>query len=267
MLPDRARFGNVRFPNGRDVVDSVAMSTPATGVYAGVPAEQRHAQRRARLMASALELLGTEGWPGTTVRAVCAHAKLTPRFFYESFDDLDALVVAVFDDVTQQTTVRVLDAIRVAVERDPDDRTAHARAAIGTLVTHLTDDPRRARVVFVEALGNEALARRRLASMRTLAELIALHGRASFGTQPGDEGLVQVTSALLAGGIAELLIAWTPGPGAAGGGLDVDREALIDDCAELVVAVGEGAARIARRRAATRGPGQPGSVSDPKKAK
>lgn len=224
------------------------MTTPSTGVYAGIPAEQRHAERRERLMASALELLGTEGWSGTTVRAICAHARLTPRFFYESFADLDALVVAVFDEVSQETTLRVLEAVRAAVEADPDDRTAHARAAIGTLVAHLTDDPRRARVVFVEALGNEALARRRLDSMRTLAELIALHGRASFGAQPGDEGLVQVTSSLLAGGIAELLIAWLDG------GLEVDRDELVDDCAELLVAVGEGAARIARRRAGALNP-------------
>jgi len=222
------------------------MTTPATGVYAGVPAEQRHAERRARLMASALELLGTEGWSGTTVRAVCAHAKLTPRFFYESFDDLDALVVAVFDEVSRETTRQVLGAIAEAIERDAEDRTAHARAAIGTLVTYLTDDPRRARVVFVEALGNEALARRRLEAMRTLAQLIALQGRASFGTHAGDEGLLQVTSSLLAGGIAELLIAWVDGE------LAVSREDLVEDCAELVVAVGEAAARIARRRAAAR---------------
>lgn len=222
------------------------MSTPATGVYAGVPAHERHAERRARLMASALELLGTEGWSGTTVRAVCAHAKLTPRFFYESFTDLDALVVAVFDDVTEQVTARVLAAVATAIEEQPADRGAQAHAAIATLVDELTDDPRRARVVFVEALGNEALARRRLASMRALAQLIAQHGRASFGTTEDDEGLVEVTAALLAGGIAELLIAWLDG------GLDVEREALVEDCAELLVSVGESAARIARRRAATR---------------
>ncbi|WP_309233505.1 TetR/AcrR family transcriptional regulator [Conexibacter sp. W3-3-2] len=219
------------------------MSTPATGVYAGVPAAQRHAERRARLMAAALELLGTVGWSGTTVRAVCAEAKLTPRFFYQSFPDLDALVVAVFDEVSATTTARVLAAVRTAVAEDPADRLAHARAAIGTLVVDLTDDPRRARVVFVEALGHEALARRRLASMRTLAGLIAHQGRASFGTTARDEGLVAVTSSLLAGGIAELLIAWLDGE------VEVTRDELVEDCAELLVAVGEGAARIARRRA------------------
>ncbi|WP_372789917.1 TetR/AcrR family transcriptional regulator [Paraconexibacter sp.] len=206
-------------------------------------ASERRAERRAKLMAAAFELLGTEGWAGTTVRSVCARARLTPRFFYESFADLDALAVAVFDDVVQDTTAHVLVAVAEAVRDRPDDRLAQARAAIETVVHDLTDDPRRARIVFVEALGNEALARRRLEAMRTLAQLIAMHGRASFGSTPADEGLVEVTASLLAGGLAELLILWLDGE------LPVTPEQLIEDCSELFVATGESAARIARARA------------------
>jgi AcrR family transcriptional regulator len=50
-------------------------------------------------MDAAFQLLGTEGWSGTSVRAVCQGARLNPRYFYESFDDLDALVIAVYDRV------------------------------------------------------------------------------------------------------------------------------------------------------------------------
>jgi len=219
-------------------------ATAPTQVYGGVPADERRAQRRARLMAAAFELLGTAGWSGTTVRAVCAEAKLTPRFFYESFEDLDTLAVAVFDELIAETTQRVLAAVAASIERDATDRRAHAHAAIGTFVTDLTDDPRRARVAFVEALGNERLARRRLDAMRTLAQLIALRGRESFGAGVAEDGLVEVTSALLAGGLAELLIVWLDGS------LPVTREELVEDCAELFVATGESAARIAQRRAA-----------------
>ena len=136
-------------------------ATPATQVYGGVSAAERRAERRAKLMAAALELLGTEGMGRYPVRAVCIQARLTPRFFYESFPDLDALAVAVFDDVVEDTTSHVLVAVADAVRDAPEDRRAQARAAIGTVVSDLTDDPRRARIVFVEALGNEALARRR----------------------------------------------------------------------------------------------------------
>ena len=36
------------------------------------------------------------------MRAVCQGARLNPRYFYESFDDLDALVVAVYDRVVDE---------------------------------------------------------------------------------------------------------------------------------------------------------------------
>lgn len=213
----------------------------ATGVYAGVPAAERHADRRARLMAAAFELLGTRGWSATTVRAVCAEAKLTPRYFYESFSDLDELVVAVFDELVQQTTSRVLQAVNVSVGLHPDDRSAHARAAIGTLVGELTDDPRRARLLFAEALGNEALARRRQAAMRSSAAIIAAQARASYRTSAEHERLVEVTATMLAGGLAELMLVWLDG------GLRASREQLIDDCVKLFVITGDGVAAIARR--------------------
>jgi len=221
-------------------------STRPTGVYGGVPAAERHAERRERLMASAFELLGTEGWSATTVRGVCAHAKLTPRFFYESFRDLDELVLAVFDELVAATTGDVLGAVAAAIEADPDDHEAHARAAIGTVVEQLTSDPRKARVLFVEALGNEALARRRLEALRTLADVIAAQARISYRPPPQEDGFVALTSTLLAGGLAELLIVWLDG------GLDLSREQLVEDCVALFVATGDSAARIAGARAAAR---------------
>jgi AcrR family transcriptional regulator len=54
----------------------------ATRPYRGVPADDRRAGRRARLLSAGLELLGSEGYSGTTVRGVCGRARLTPRYFY-----------------------------------------------------------------------------------------------------------------------------------------------------------------------------------------
>ena len=193
-------------------------------------------------MDAALELLGTEGWPATSVRGVCRHAGLTPRFFYESFDDLDALAVAVFDDIAVRATSAILEAVRDA----PADPAAQARAAIATFVDQLTEDPRRARVAFAEALGNEALARRRLQAMRAMARLIADHGRLAYGSEPEADTLVEITASLLAGGIAELLMAWLDGA------IDATRDELVEDCAALFMVTAEGAAAIGRRRASAR---------------
>ena len=54
------------------------MPTPAPRVYAGVEGDQRVAERRARLMAAGLDLLGSaEGDPTLSVRAVCRRVWLT----------------------------------------------------------------------------------------------------------------------------------------------------------------------------------------------
>jgi AcrR family transcriptional regulator len=214
----------------------------ATRVYGGLSADDRVEARRRRLMEAALELIGTEGWAATSVRGVCRQAGLTPRFFYESFDDLDALAVAVFDDIAVTTTAAILEAVRAA----PPAPAAQAHAAITTFVDELTRDPRRARVAFAEALGSEALARRRLQAMRAMAGLIADHGRRAYGWVPQADTLVDITAALLAGGIAELLIAWLDGAIAA------TREELVDDCAALFMVTAEGAAALGRGRATSR---------------
>lgn len=214
-------------------------STGPTGRYRGASAADRAAERRERLMQTGLELLGTEGLAGTTVRSVCAHAKLNPRYFYESFTDLDALMLAVYDRVSQQTSRALLDAAAAAPREDPG---AAARAAIGTFVRAVTDDRRVARVLFAEALGNEALARRRLDGMHDMWRVLAAFGRGYYGREDDTDPIADVAAALLVGGVTELLLAWLDGR------LALTREQIIEDVSALFVVVGEGAIGIAARR-------------------
>ena|SRR5437764_767503 len=207
------------------------------GLYGGVIASERQAGRRARLLEAALELLGTEGWRVTTVRAICAKAKLTPRYFYESFADRDQLLVALFDELVTEAAARVLEAVEGA-ERDAR---AKARAAIGAFVELVTDDPRKARVLFMEAVGSEPLALRRFETVRMFATLVAQQGREFYGVDGGT--LADTTALMLVGGLAETLLAWL------GGALRVTREQLIDDCTELFVVMGEGASGMLRPHA------------------
>jgi AcrR family transcriptional regulator len=215
--------------------------TAPSGRYAGSTAPERKAERRARLLETALELLGTEGWAGTTVRSVCAGAKLNPRYFYESFADLDALVLALFDKVALDTSRALLAA---AADAPTGDAEAAARAAIGTFIEHVTDDPRIARVLFAEALGNEALARRRLDAMHEMWGILATFGRGYYGVEDHADPIADVAAALLVGGMTELLLAWLDGR------LALTRDELIDDVASLFVVTAEGAVAIARARRA-----------------
>jgi AcrR family transcriptional regulator len=210
----------------------------ATGIYGGVGAPERRAGRRARLLEAGLDLLGTEGWQATTVRGVCGRAGLTARYFYESFEDLDALLLAVFDSLAAESAAVVLEA----VGRAPDEARAKARAAIAAYVDMLTLDPRKARVLFVEAMGSEALMRRRFETLRMFARLVAEQGRAFYGVRDDGERLVHTTALMLVGGLAETLLAWLDGT------LCSSREQLIEDCADLFVATGEAAVALVRGR-------------------
>jgi AcrR family transcriptional regulator len=216
------------------------MTRAPTRIYRGVPAQQRRAERRRKLMDAALEIMGTEGWGATSVRGVCQRSRLTPRFFYESFEDIDALAVAVLDEIVATATARALEAIAAA----PDEPAAKIRAAIETMVGELTADPRRARVAFVEALGSEPMMKRRLALMRDIARVIAAQARATYDLPAEANPFVEVTSIVFAGGLVELLIVWLEG------GLNMSRDELIDRCVELLATTGEGAAALARRHAA-----------------
>jgi AcrR family transcriptional regulator len=218
---------------------SPAASTRNPTRWVGLAAEDRRAERRALLLDAALELLGTEGWSGTTVRAVCHEARLNPRYFYESFDDLDALLIAVYDRLVEQLGEEVLAAVATA----GDDPRAQVRASLDCIVGFVDDDRRRGRVLYVEALGNEKLNRRRIETGHALVSLVEQAGAERHGEPRHGERIGRITAAILVGGAAELVVAWLDGR------IDVSREQLVDDATELFLALGDTAATIAVRRA------------------
>jgi AcrR family transcriptional regulator len=223
------------------ICETVQVTREVTGRYGGVDAADRQAERRARLLGAALELLGTEGWQAATVRAICAGAKLTPRYFYESFTDRDQLLIALFDEIAQEAAAAVLDAVSGA----PAEARAKAHAAISAFVELVTDDPRKARVLFVEAMGSEPLARRRFETLRMFAQLVGAQARDFYGMDDVADPFVEESALMLVGGLAEILLAWLDGI------IHVTREQLIEDCTALFVTTGEGAVRLVGNR--TRG--------------
>ena len=64
--------------------------TTAGRRYGGLTAEERRAERRARLVRAATEIWVAEGWAAVSMRAVCARAGLTDRYFYEEFGNREA---------------------------------------------------------------------------------------------------------------------------------------------------------------------------------
>jgi AcrR family transcriptional regulator len=204
------------------------MATAVTRPYRGVNADDRRADRRRRLLEAGLELFGTRGFAATRVRDLCAQAGLTERYFYESFKNLDDLLEAVYDLAMGEVLQRVLSVLD-----KPGDRRRRVRRGVTEFLQLLTDDPRLARVVCVEALGAEGrLSRRRFELIQFTAELAMTWADQIDGDNFGarrrrrrrKDELMYLT---LVGGAIELLMAWVDGR------LDAPQQALIDTFTSL----------------------------------
>ena len=134
---------------------AAAKSVPqAARPYGGLAMEERVAARRARFIEAGVELFGTQGFRGATVRGVCAAAGLTDRYFYESFPTLEALLAAVYCSLKDGFAARLTQESFTSEDWRGD------LAAIERQVTAAYElwfdtvrDPRFARIVLVEVLG------------------------------------------------------------------------------------------------------------------
>lgn len=203
----------------------------AERTYGGLSAQRRREVRRAALLAAGLDILGNHGFGRLTVAGLCAAAGLNERYFYESFETTEEVLVAVFDDVIAEMTASIVAAIAAA----PEQTRPKARAAIAAAVELLTDDPRKTRVVFVEPLGAPVLNSRRADVGRAFAALIVGQAQEFYGPATalriGSWG--DFAAAHLLGGLAETMTAWVRGD------LPISREELIERSTDLFVLVAD----------------------------
>ena len=173
------------------------------------------------------------------MRAVCRRSELNPRYFYESFASLDDLLVAVIDE----TWTAELGELLLVVDGAPDDLEAKVRAAVEHIARRVTDDPRRARVLLVEGMGNGAVARRRFEVAETIAEVVAREAVAllDLPDDPAIRSQARTAASLLVGGVTQVLTAWTVGR------LEMPRDDLVDAAVAFLLLVGERGTEMAGR--------------------
>jgi AcrR family transcriptional regulator len=129
-----------------------AVSSPQSSVspkrYRGSSADERRALRRRRLIEAAVMVYGERGYHNSSVKAVCDAAGLTERYFYESFANSEALLVA----SVQGATDLLLDEIRAAANERPIGA-ARVRAMLEAYYAALRQEPVAARVFLLEVQG------------------------------------------------------------------------------------------------------------------
>lgn len=197
-----------------------ASSEPAADLrtYRGVPADQRRADRRERLVAAGLELFGTRGIAATRVDDVCAAAGLTKRYFYESFDSLDDLVQAVVESVLADLTERMVPLIEADGWRNP-------RPALTLFIETLLEDPRLVRLLVVETQTG-VLASRRQEFIDRAVDLW-LTSDPSRDRSPEFLPYQRLLAHAMAGASGEVAIGWLNGR------IDLPAEEIVDQLVRI----------------------------------
>jgi AcrR family transcriptional regulator len=172
--------------------------------YAGQSLEDRQATRRSKFIDAGIELFGTVGRQGTTVRAVCREAGLTDRYFYEQFTNTEDLLVAVLAECSD----RLQTAMLIAVEGADGTLRGMAEAGIDAVLTMAESDPRFARVAWFEALGvSERVDRHYTSLNERFATFILLISTEQLGGDVDDPRSIAIAAAA-AGGIKDSIVRW-----------------------------------------------------------
>ncbi|WP_249011946.1 TetR/AcrR family transcriptional regulator [Conexibacter sp. DBS9H8] len=172
--------------------------------YAGRTGEDRAAGRREALIDAAFTLVAADGWRALRIDAVCRAAGLNKRYFYESFADLDALVGALTASLADAAIAVTLAAIPTGAT--PEEA---ATRGIAAFVHHLTDDPRRARVLFGVVPASDRAAGHRSAAIHRLVSTAARTGRDLHVL--GAAASVDIAAAMLVGGTSQVILDWLDG--------------------------------------------------------
>ncbi|WP_334662721.1 helix-turn-helix domain-containing protein [Streptomyces cyaneofuscatus] len=189
--------------------------------WGGTKLADRRAVRRTILLDTAERLAGEEGCAAVTVRSVCRQARLTDRYFYESFGGRDDLLLAAFERVADEAR-RALEQAVALSDPQPEVR---ARAAVAAFVALVLDAPHKGRLLLLEPFADPVLGAH---SHRLMPVFTGLVGGQIAAT--GDAVDRRMAAHALVGGLASLFAGWLHGT------LDVPRERLEAHCVELVLA-------------------------------
>ncbi|AII07945.1 TetR/AcrR family transcriptional regulator [Rhodococcus opacus] len=180
------------------------MTPPTPRRYAGLSGDQRAALRRESLLEAGLDVFAATGKGGATMTAICAHAKLTERYFYESFTSRDELLQKVLDGIADEVRQAGLDTLRASTGTIEQ----RVRNAIASFVTILTEDPRKGRVAMIESAASEPLRTHRRAALRGFALMVADEATRMYGDRAWPPHQGEINGLLFVGGLAELVTAW-----------------------------------------------------------
>lgn len=122
---------------------------PPRGIYGGQVASARQAERRKKLLAAGIKLIGLQGYAATSIDAVCREAGLTKRYFYESFASSEELLIECYREASREFLKSI---VRATTPHLGDSRTL-VRAGLQQTFNYVRRHPDEARLIMIEAMS------------------------------------------------------------------------------------------------------------------
>lgn len=116
--------------------------------FKGLSLSERKQARREKLIEAGIEAYGSHGFFSVTVKDICQEAKLTERYFYESFKKSEQLFQTIFLKLIDELQQNVMQAIMQA-STDPKKM---IEAGLTALLMTLKNNPRMARIIYIDAM-------------------------------------------------------------------------------------------------------------------
>ena len=189
--------------------------------WRGQTLRDRSADRRVQLLEVGKNLLGSGGAGAVTMRAICREAQLSPRYFYESFDTREDLLVAIYNQVEERLLTHIVN-----------HRAGSVREVLECCAEFFEQDPRHARILLREPLADDTLHKHSVNRTPAFVRaLIPALGAELNDLLIGDPARIQILSTALGGALVALYLDW------ADGRLNVSREVLSDAAVDVVTAL------------------------------
>lgn len=203
---------------------------PTGRLYGGERTEDRIQRRHEQFLDAGLHLFGTVGFKGTSVRGLCREARLTDRYFYESFASVEDVLVQVYErEMTRQmqAVLATVGELKPGMSIEQLARPAlHAYFAVHR-------DPLVARTVWFEILGVsprvDALYQN---TIQQFGQLMLTLIKTLYPELTLSQSKESLMALCLVGAISQATVAW----------IISDYESPVDELIDVVILILEGLA-------------------------
>jgi AcrR family transcriptional regulator len=189
--------------------NSVSKQDAAGRVYGGENLAERTTRRRQQFMDAGLQIFGTTGYRSATVRMLCKQAQLTDRYFYESFDTTEDLLIAVYAQQFEHLQQAVM--AQMLATAPGGDVMSTVRVGLSTLYD-MAAQPCVARVCWLEVLGvSPRVDATYIRTVEGFAALVVAFARQRFPQWQIDDDEARMMGVALIGAVSQTVTCWVLG--------------------------------------------------------